>query len=164
MIPESWVDVYIPFSPTGIWLYLLFYLYIPYCFLTVNESKVKPISLAFVLTSFISGIIFILVPSSLHFPVIKVDGISAALLNFVSVNDTDYNCFPSMHASLITISTLALLDKTQQWRSLGAILLTVLMYGAIIQVRRHVFIDLAGGIAIAIITWGFSVQLLKKRK
>jgi membrane-associated phospholipid phosphatase len=153
IIPETRIEQFIPFSSVGIWLYLCFYLYIPYTFLTVNQSKVKRLTLVFIVTACISGIIFLCIPSTILFPEFKTDGISAQLLNFVSENDTEQNCFPSMHASLITICTLANWDPTNKLRSYGCIILTLLMYYSIIAVRRHVFIDLAAGIALAILLW-----------
>lgn len=162
IIPETQIDQFIPFSPYGIWLYLFFYVYIPYTFLTVNESKVKRMSFVFVLTACISGIIFFYLPSSIIFPDFKIDGISASILNFVSENDTEQNCFPSMHGSLITICTLANWDRTNKVRSCGCILLTILMYYSIIAVRRHVFIDLAAGILLALVVWQFSKFVLNR--
>jgi membrane-associated phospholipid phosphatase len=162
IIPETPIDQFIPFNPTGIWLYLFLYVYIPYTFLTVNESKVKRISLVFIITSCISGIIFVFLPSSVIFPDFKIDGMSASLLKFVSENDTEQNCIPSLHASLITICTLANWDKTNKIRSYGCILLTLLMYYSIIEVRRHVFIDLAAGILVAVIVWQSSSLLLTR--
>lgn len=163
IVPESWIDSLIPFSPSGIWLYLLFYVYIPFAFITASEIKVRTMSLAFILTSFISGILFVSFPSSLHYPEFEVNGISSYCLNFVSTNDTAHNCFPSMHASLITISTVALWDNTKKIQSFSYLFLTIAMYYAIIQVRRHVFIDLAAGIGLALVVWGFSIRLLKNK-
>lgn len=164
IVPESWIERFIPFSPYGIWLYLLFYVYIPYTFITVNGSKVKIMSFAFVITTCISGMIFILLPSTTHFPDFKTDGISAYILNFVGENDTEQNCFPSMHGSLITICTLANWDKIKKVKSYGCILLTVMMYYSIIQVRRHVFIDLAAGIMLALFAWQLAKLVLHRSK
>ncbi len=162
IIHETWVERFIPFMPYGIWLYILFYIYIPYTFLTVNESRIKRITWVFIVTGCISGIIFIFLPSSIIFPELKVDGVSASLLNFIYENDTDQNCFPSMHGSLITICTLANWDKTRKARSYGCILLTLMMYYSIVQIRQHLFIDVAAGIVLGTLVWVISGFILNK--
>lgn len=153
IIPETRIDQLIPFNPHGIWLYLFFYVYISFTFLTVKAFQIKRTSFVFLFTAISSGILFICFPTRVIFPDFEVNGTSAALLNFISENDTERNCFPSMHASLITICTLANWDKTHQRRSFVFLLLTLLMYYSIIAVRRHVFIDLAAGILIALVVW-----------
>jgi membrane-associated phospholipid phosphatase len=157
IIPETQIEQFIPFNPHGIWLYLGFYVYIPYTFITLKEeSRMKRITFTFVLTACISGILFILLPSTLVFPHFKPDGVSTSLLYFISENDTEQNCFPSMHASLITICTLANWNNRNVLKSIGLIVLTIGMYYSIIAVRRHVFIDLAGGIILAALVWWLS--------
>lgn len=153
IVPESTVDTYIPFSPFGIWLYVSFYIYIPYTFLTAEASKVKLLSRVFIVNGIISGILFLLIPSSMVFPDYKADGISAFVLNFIAENDTPQNCFPSMHGSLITVCTLANWDNKRKIRSYVCILLVILMYYSIIQVRRHLFIDLMAGAGLGILVW-----------
>ena len=164
IIPETAIDRIIPFSPHGIWLYLCFYIYIPYTFLTLNESLIKRITAAFVVTAFISGLLFMLIPSTLIFPPFEPDGMSASLLHFIAENDTEQNCFPSMHASLITICTLANWNPRNVLKNIGLIALTGLMYYCIIAVRRHLFIDLAGGILLAMLVWWLSKFFMTREK
>lgn len=96
VIPQSFVDKAIPFNASGIWLYLSFYIYIPYTFFMVDYVLLKQLSLAFIVTSLLSAIVFILLPSSIEYPHIIDDGFSSQTLSFVSRHDTDRNCFPSL--------------------------------------------------------------------
>ncbi|MGV3612204.1 MAG: phosphatase PAP2 family protein [Fluviicola sp.] len=161
IIPETPIDQFIPFNPQGIWLYLGFYVYIPYTFITVKESLVKRITFAFVITACISGVLFFCLPSSIVFPAFKNDGLSASLLAFISENDTEQNCFPSMHASLITLCLFANWDRKNWIRTITCTSITLLMYYCIIAVRRHVFIDLAAGIVLASLVWLVSGVMLR---
>lgn len=163
IIPESAIDRYIPFSPHGIWLYISFYIYVPYTFLTVEPSKVKITSYVFLITGIVSGILFLLVPSSMIYPDYKADGISAFVLNLIAENDTPQNCFPSMHASLITICTLANGNKARKARSILCVLLMLCMFYSIIQVRRHLFIDLGAGAGLGILVWTICTAIWKRR-
>lgn len=154
IVPESAVEAYIPFSSYGIWLYLSFYIYIPYTFLTADASKIKLTGYVFLITGIISGILFLLLPSSMVYPDYNnAEGISGFVLKLIAENDTPQNCFPSMHGSLITICTLANWDRKRKVRSYLCILLVILMYYSIIQVRRHLFIDLMAGAALGVMVW-----------
>lgn len=165
IVPETWIERQIPFSSSGIWLYLMLYVYVPFTFLTVSESKIRRITFVFLATGCISGIIFVLFPSTLAYPTFKADGISAAVLELIYENDTPQNCFPSMHGSLITICTLASWDKNNKALSYGCILLSLLMYFSIIQIRRHLFIDVSAGIVLgALVWWVYGIILTRRKK
>lgn len=164
IVPESRVENFISFSPVGVWLYLMFYVYIPYTFLTANESKIKILCSSFVLSSVISGIIFVLFPSSIRYPDFEINGGSAWCLDFVRDYDTEQNCFPSLHGSLITLCTIANWEKLKRLRSYTCIILTIAIFYSIIQIRRHVFIDLTAGISLAFLAWFFSNLILRRMK
>jgi membrane-associated phospholipid phosphatase len=158
IIPETYIDRLIPFDASGIWLYFLFYLYILYTFLIVSDWEIKPLRLSFIISACVSGIIFVTLPTSIVYPTFEIDGISSSFLSFLVNSDTTQNCFPSLHGSLLTICTMAIWDKSKKSRSIICLLLTLLMYHSIIQVRRHLFIDLVAGILL-----GFTAYLVSTR-
>lgn len=162
-IPETLIDKAIPFHASGIWLYLSFYIVIPYAFFTVNSKALKCLSFSFILVSVLSGCIFIFLPSTIGYPEFAMDTSSARLLAFVCRNDTDQNCFPSLHASFIALCAFSLLQGARLVRRLFVILFTLVIFYSIIQVRRHVFIDLAGGFILAAIIWSLCVHQLRER-
>lgn len=153
IIPETFIDKAIPFSASGIWLYLSFYIFIPYAYFKTDAQRLKCLSISFIVTSVMSGIIFICLPSTIEYPQFSTDTLSSRVLAFVSRNDTDRNCFPSLHASLIALCAFSLLSDASILRRFAVILITLAIYYSIIQVRRHVFIDLAGGFILAVIIW-----------
>lgn len=160
IVPETYIDTLIPFDPAGIWLYISFYMYIPYVFMIADAAKVKPMSLAFILSAVISGIVFMIIPSSMVYPKIQSDGYSAQLLNFVMQTDTPQNCLPSLHGSLLTICTMAVWDERKRIRSFACLFITLFMYYSIIQVRRHLFIDLFAGIGVGVFTYIISYPII----
>lgn len=160
IVPETYIDTFIPFDPAGIWLYLAFYIYIPYVFIVADAARVNPMALAFVLSAVISGIVFMLVPSSMVYPKIQSDGYSTQILNFVMQTDTPQNCLPSLHGSLLTICTMAVWDERKRIRNIACLLMTLSMYYAIIQVRRHLFIDLVAGIGTGVVTYLISCYII----
>lgn len=153
VIQETLIDKVIPFDASGIWLYLAFYIFIPYAFFTVDMRGLKTLSIAFIVTSILSGVVFICLPSTIVYPQINADSVSSRLLAFVSRNDTERNCFPSLHASLIALCMFSLISHASALRRFAVIVLALAMFYSIIQVRRHVFIDLAGGFILAIVVW-----------
>lgn len=160
IVPETYIDTFIPFDPAGIWLYLAFYIYIPYVFIVADAARVNPMALAFVISAVISGIVFMIIPSSIVYPKVQSDGYSTLILNFVMQTDTPQNCLPSLHGSLLTICTMAVWDERKRIRNVACLLMTLFMYYAIIQVRRHVFIDLASGIGTGVFTYLISYYII----
>ncbi|MBD81108.1 MAG: hypothetical protein CL840_19475 [Crocinitomicaceae bacterium] len=164
IVPETRIDGLIPFNYIGIWLYLLFYLFVPYAFFVSDKSTLRPMSYAFLLSASISGVVFVFFPSSMIYPEIQLDSFSAEVLNFVALNDTRNNCFPSLHGSLITICTLGLIHRGSNLRSIIILSITLLMFYAIIQTRRHVFLDLGAGITIGVISYLISNYVLNRKR
>ena len=164
IVPETFIDSVIPFNPIGVWLYLSFYIYVPYAFFIANKANLEPMSSAFIISGLCSGLIFILFPSTITYPIFKIDNLSSKCLNFVAQFDTYQNCFPSIHGSLITICTIGLLKKSNYKRNFFHLLIAVFMFYSIIQVRRHVFIDLASGIFIGCISYLIACQLIRTNK
>src|SRR4051812_38205862 len=68
IVPETSTDKLIPFDFSGIWLYLCFYIYIPYTFFTLKIPLLRLLMIAFIITSICSGIIFVLIPTSINYP------------------------------------------------------------------------------------------------
>lgn len=162
IVPETYIDTLIPFDPAGIWLYLAFYIYIPYVFLVADAARVNPMALAFVMSAVISGIVFMIIPSSIVYPKIQGDAYSTQILHVVMQTDTPQNCLPSLHGSLLTICTIAVWDKGKRIRNVACLLMTLSMYYAIIQVRRHVFIDLVAGIGTGVFTYLISSYIINR--
>ena len=162
VIEETFIDKCISFNPIGVWLYLSFYIYIPFTFFFAGDLLIKKLSFSIIIGSILSGILFLLFPSTIVYPHYEITNVSSYLLKFIENNDTEQNCFPSMHGLLITLCTIANFNSRSKKVKILLLLLTLMMYYSIIQVRRHVFIDLAAGVFLAIIIWISVHQLLRK--
>ncbi len=164
IVPETKIDLVIPFNPKGIWLYLLFYLFIPFTFFKANKLSLKPMSLAFFASAFISGILFFTFPSTIIYPAVELSDLSSEVMNFVAQTDTPLNCCPSLHGSLITICSIGLWQRGKRIRNLITLCITFIMFYAIIQTRRHLFFDLGAGIMLGSFSYWVSCVLLKRTK
>ncbi|MDC9597502.1 phosphatase PAP2 family protein [Xenorhabdus anantnagensis] len=155
----SAIDEWIVFSSNGIWFYLSFFLLIPLAYLFSPLSRVRWLMLAMQGCALFSGLIYLLYPTTLDYPQITGDKFVDQLLNHVVAIDSSQNCLPSLHASLTALSVYALWQgKQKSWRLLW-LTWGVSICFSIIQLRRHLFIDLMAGLLTAIVI-GILCQLI----
>lgn len=152
ILPETALDRMIPYDPNGIWLYLVFFALVPYAYFSIDADRVRWLMRSMLVCAAFSGVIFMVYPSTLHYPPVGSVGASERLLSFLLSIDTKQNCLPSLHGALTLLCVWALWDRRKPIRTLSAVLLGVGIGYAIIQLRRHVSIDLSAGILIGLIS------------
>ena len=151
LLPETALDRAIPYTDAAIWLYLSFFLLIPYAYLAADAPRVRWLARAMALSALACGVVFLLYPTTLAYP--PVGGGSAwstQALRLLQAADSAQNCLPSLHGALTLLCVWALCDKRHLLRSALALVLGVAICYAIIALRRHVSIDLAAGLAVGI--------------
>ncbi|AOM42888.1 hypothetical protein A9255_13250 [Xenorhabdus hominickii] len=151
VLPISVVDEWVVFSSSGVWFYLSFFLLIPLAYLFCPLSRARWLMLAMQGCALFSGLIYLLYPTTLDYPSITGDKISDRLLKHLVSIDSAQNCLPSLHASLTALSVYALWQSKQKIGKLLWLTWGVLIGFSIIQLRRHLFIDLTAGILTAIV-------------
>jgi len=152
-IPELWLDHQLSFTPAAIWMYLSFFVLVPYTYFSVQLSSLRCLRFSMQISALISGVFFLLLPSQLNYPPITEQGISADFLNVLIRIDSHQNCFPSLHASLTTICVIMLCDKEKISRSLLFLVLGVAIGISIIKLRRHLTIDVGAGILVGVVAY-----------
>lgn len=159
VLPETALDRLIPYNPAGIWLYLSFFIFIPYAYLTATPDRVRWLARAMPLCAVFCGLVFVLFPTTLVYPPVgDGGGAGMQLLRLLQASDSPQNCLPSLHGVLTLLCAWALLDKNRPLRSMLAVLLAVAIGYSIIQLRRHVSIDLAAGLLVGL-AGGWAVKL-----
>jgi membrane-associated phospholipid phosphatase len=146
MLQETLLDRLIPYNPIGIWLYLSFFILIPYTYLSADHVRVRWLARAMPLCAAICGAIFLAFPTTLHYPSVGDATVSEQVLRLLLSADTSQNCFPSLHAALTLLCVWALVDVGNPKRSILAVVLGVGICYSIIQLRRHIGIDLMAGL------------------
>ncbi|MCZ9165655.1 phosphatase PAP2 family protein [Escherichia albertii] len=63
--------------------------------------------------------------------------------------DSSQNCFPSLHAALTLLAVWAIAKKDNRWLTLMSVVWAIAIAFSILQLRRHLFIDLVGGALLA---------------
>ena len=151
LLPETALDRAIPYSDAAIWLYLSFFLLIPYAYLAADAARVRWLARAMALSALACGVVFLLYPTTLAYPPVGGgNSWSTQALRMLQAADSAQNCLPSLHGALTLLCVWALCDKRHLLRSALAVLLGISICYAIIALRRHVSIDLAAGLGVGV--------------
>lgn len=151
VITPSWIDNQIPFSSSAIWLYLSFFLIIPLGYFLAPINAVRWLARAMQISALGAGAIYLGWPTTLHYPVDAGQGISAQFLAALTVVDSAQNCLPSLHITLTILAVWAISKGKHFLRTLVFILWGVAIAFSILQLKRHLFVDLVGGMVLAFV-------------
>ena len=151
ILPETMIDRAIAYSDAAIWLYLSFFILIPYTYLVVSPARVRWLARAMAVSALLCGVVFLLYPTTLAYPPVG-DGMgwSTQLLRMLQTMDSTQNCLPSLHGALTLLCVWALCDRALPVRSVLAVVLGLGICYAIIALRRHVSIDLGAGLLVGL--------------
>lgn len=159
ILPETALDRLIPYNPAGIWLYLSFFIFIPYTYLTAKPDRVRWLARSMPLCAVFCGLVFMTFPTTLVYPPLGDQaGASLQMLRLLQASDSPQNCLPSLHGVLTLLCVWALLQRERPLRSMLAVLFALAIGYSIIQLRRHVSIDLAAGLLVGL-CGGWAVKL-----
>jgi membrane-associated phospholipid phosphatase len=151
LLRESWFDEQISFQPHAIFAYLSFFLFIPLAYTLVRAELLSHLRRAMQISALISMTVFVLYPTTVASPDITTTGLASNLLVFLRQWDSPQNCLPSLHAALTLIATWAICHGQTKRRRLHVIVAMIwacLMVLSIIQVRRHLAIDVIAGLLV----------------
>lgn len=149
LLPRLPIDVLIPFSPDAIWLYLSFFLIVPLSYLLAPLAQLPILTRATQLAALGSGIIYLAYPTTMLYPEFSTDSVSSILLSWLIVIDSSQNCFPSLHMTLTLLAIWSIAMRRQFWLTLINVVWAAAITFSIIQLRRHLFLDLMGGVVLA---------------
>lgn len=157
VISPSLIDRLIPFSPHAIWLYLSFFLLIPAAYLLAPMERVKGLARAMQLTALGAGVVYLAWPTTMVYPLDQGTSLSSTLLSALAQVDSRQNCLPSLHMALTVLAVWALGDARHKVRTAFFIVWALAIGFSILQLRRHLLVDLVSG---ALLAWmaGWLVQ------
>lgn len=152
VLPETALDGAIGYNDAAIWLYLSFFIMIPYAYLAADAARVRWLARAMAISAVICGIVFLVYPTTLAYPPVgDGGGWSTQVLRWLQAMDSTQNCLPSLHGALTLLCVWALHDKRRAVRSLLVFLLGLAICYAIIALRRHISIDLGAGLLVGVV-------------
>lgn len=156
VLPTSFIDEWIPFSPSAIWLYLSFFIIVPLSYLSCPIARLAGLRRATQLTALIAGAVYLIFPTTMVYPQAVGDDFSTRLLQLLQRIDSPQNCLPSLHIALTVLAVWAMSDSQQKVKTGLYLLWGMAIAFSILQLRRHLFIDLVTGAMLAGMTgWIF---------
>ncbi|MCY9849760.1 phosphatase PAP2 family protein [Pectobacterium jejuense] len=156
VLPTSFVDELIPFSASAIWLYLSFFIIVPLSYLSCPITRLAGLRRATQLTALIAGAVYLIFPTTMVYPQVVGDDLSTRVLQLLLRIDSPQNCLPSLHIALTVLAVWAMSDSRQKVKTGLYLLWGAAIALSILQLRRHLFIDLVTGAMLAGITgWIF---------
>ncbi|QLK60906.1 inositol phosphorylceramide synthase [Enterobacteriaceae bacterium Kacie_13] len=149
MLVPSYIDRAIPFNPAGIWLYLSFFLIIPLAYLTCPVNRLRWLRNSMMVTALLSGVVYMFWPTTMAYPALTQNTLSGRLLTRLADVDSTQNCLPSLHMALTVLSVWAV-SSSNRWKTGIYVLWSLAIAFSILQLRRHLFVDLISGTALAL--------------
>lgn len=158
------LDDKIPFIPSFIYIYMIWYPFLIYSFFKVyksNKDKYIKLIMATVISLLILYIIFIVYPSKVIRPEVNsYNSVTSFVLYVVYKADTPVNCFPSGHCLLCFILLFNLIDNKDIKKSFKyiAIVINILIIISTLLVKQHVILDVIGAFIIAFINYYYTIN------
>lgn len=148
------LDNRIPFVKEWVVIYLGCYIFWAINYILIaREGKEKWFRFAFadILSRFICGIIFVILPTTNIRPIVPGNDIFSMLMKFVYYVDTPSNLFPSIHclASWLCFVGIRSSKKIPFWYKVFSCIFAILVCLSTQFTKQHYLIDIAGGILIA---------------
>jgi membrane-associated phospholipid phosphatase len=164
LISPAAIDRWIPFSPAAVWLYLSFFILIPLGYLLAPAHRVKWLATAMQLTALGAGAIYLLWPTTMAYPVDSGTGLSSEVLAALIGVDSAQNCLPSLHMALTVLAVWALSDRQRKVRTVLLLVWAAAIAVSILQLRRHLFVDLASGALLALLAGWLALHIKGARR
>ncbi|MEO8314791.1 MAG: inositol phosphorylceramide synthase [Pseudomonadota bacterium] len=146
ILHETFVDQWLPFTASATWVYLSFVLLVPWAYLACEERRLRWLVGSMLLSAAVSGLFFLLWPTTLIYPSVAGHSLAEEVWRFVAAVDSDRNCLPSLHASLTILSVVALLARGRPIRNVLVIAWGIAVVFSIVLSRRHLALDVGAGL------------------
>ncbi|MEE4345113.1 phosphatase PAP2 family protein [Pseudomonas alliivorans] len=161
VMEPSALDRMIAFSPHAVWLYMSFFIVVPLGYLLAPQDRVRWLSRSMRLTALGAGMVYMLWPTTLVYPVDQGSTLSSAMLVFLTWVDSSQNCLPSLHMALMVLAVWGISAARRTVRTVLFVLWVAVIAWSILQLRRHLFIDVLSGALLALFA-GWMVQVFEK--
>lgn len=160
IIPATAVDDFVPFVPWFIAAYLSFFAFLPLPLFFIRDlEEFIPAAFGFLFIMVVSNVIFLIWPTS-----IPPGGPYDPLLHGLLTVDRDRNACPSLHVSLALYCSLCVnrhiskpLFRIALWSW------ALLIMASPLLIKRHMFIDVVAGGALAAIVYFVALPIVAAR-
>lgn len=151
VMTPSQLDQMIAFTPHAIWLYLSFFIVVPLGYLMTPLDRLRWLSRAMRLTALGAGAVYLLWPTTMLYPVDEGTTLSSTLLAALTYVDSAQNCLPSLHMALMVLAVWGISAARHTVRTLVFMLWVAGIAYSILQLRRHLLVDVVSGAVLALL-------------
>jgi membrane-associated phospholipid phosphatase len=144
-------EIRIPFIPAMILVYLSLQLLFLLPLLHCDRADLLLLAKRMAAAIPVAGIMFILLPTQLGFAHQDTASVYRPLYDMLYTLDRPHNLFPSLHVTLSTLVVASLLRQIRGMLRGLYILWLLFLYLSVLLVHQHHVLDIAGGIALAIL-------------
>lgn len=152
-MPQWWILIYILSYP--FWV-------ISYALTSKNNTKEFWYRFAFADMSarVVCGVIFVVLPTTNIRPEITGNGLMELAMDFIYLMDAPYNLFPSIHclASMMCYLGIRKCESIPKWYRMLTLIFVILIFASTQFTKQHYIVDVAGGIAVALICFAISMR------
>ena len=159
------IDDRIPFIPSFVIFYVMWYLFlilIPLLILKYNKKVFDKYIVVSIVYAILEGIIFILFPTTMNRQPLVVTDISTWVVDIIYKVDTPVcNLFPSAHCAFSILFIISILDvkEVKKEYKILIIISSLLIILSTLFIKQHAVIDVPGALLIVPIYY-----ILRKRK
>ncbi|MGM9876467.1 MAG: phosphatase PAP2 family protein [Bacilli bacterium] len=159
------IDDRIPFIPSFVIFYVMWYLFlilIPLLILKYNKKVFDKYIVVSIVYAILEGIIFILFPTTMNRQPLVVTDISTWIVDIIYKVDTPVcNLFPSAHCAFSILFIISILDvkEVKKEYKILIIISSLLIILSTVFIKQHVVVDVLGALLIVPIYY-----ILRKRK
>jgi membrane-associated phospholipid phosphatase len=154
------IDQLFAFNPAAIWSYLSFFVLIPLAYLCCPADRIRWLRISMQVAALVAGAIYLLWPTTMDYPAVTGDSLNTVMLVSLIGIDSAQNCLPSLHMALTTLAVLALQENHRPLRNLLLCFWGALIAVAVLQLRRHLFIDVLSGAALGFFAGSLAQRVL----
>lgn len=155
---NSIIDNKIPYISWFVYFYIIWYLMlfvIPFVIYLKNKDEFYKYVTTYVISVLISGIIFIIFPTTINRANITGTGISDRLVKLIySMDEPSVNCLPSIHCLVAFLFMLGIsrvnISKLYKY---GVYIISICIVFSTLFIKQHVIYDALVSLIIAIVVW-----------
>lgn len=161
---NTWIDEALPIWPHWQYVYVSVYAFALFPAFFIRDNLLfRRTFCAFLLVQLTSFLFFIFSPTAIERPGMGGRDFVSWGIQLNQLLDPPYNCFPSLHVGNSYILAFGTLAADRRMGMLSVLWATLIALSTLF-VRHHFFLDVVGGLALAVIFYFILVYPVQKRE
>lgn len=145
------IDRWFAHDARAFWPYMSFFAFVPMGFFASPLADARWLCRAFQISALGAGLVYVIFPTTMVFPPVQQEGISATALELLMRHDVLLNCLPSLHVTLTVLALAAVWRGFSGWKRTGAALWAAAIMLSIPILARHQMVDMLAGLGLALL-------------